>query len=436
MRRIAADVGAALGLVLVVVGAPWALASWGKAGDLARIDWAHASRCATTAGCCSACCRSSGGWHGWSSSSRSSWRSAGRGGRPAARPTGTSSPSAAGDARPGPAAPPGPGARGQRGDRCGRADAASPAGASRHPYRDRDRSCRAGRAPGLHRSRTLRAFAERAGHLRPRQDRREAAADVEAARRPAVDDLRSLASRYYGDASRSGSSSRTRTVTCSGPGRPAYGLEAGHPRGRGPGRHLRGRRRPRRLPLDARGPVPGRRRPFARDLRAERRRRGRPGRDRHRLAPQAAHRRRSGRRTGDRSGEYGIGAESDGRVRHEERGCHDRQHHRAHAGRRARGSGGLGARTCAVPRDQPTESAAAPTADPEAGQLGRPPLRVAGAGDGHRRHGRRRDGARPWCAQSIAGATSSWPCGLWVAGSRSRRPTPCASSPLGVFSWG
>ncbi len=42
MRRIAADVGAALGLVLVVVGAPWALASWGKAGDLARIDWAHA----------------------------------------------------------------------------------------------------------------------------------------------------------------------------------------------------------------------------------------------------------------------------------------------------------------------------------------------------------------------------------------------------------
>ena len=42
MRRVTTALGAALGLVLVLVGAPWALASWGRVGQLAGIDWAHA----------------------------------------------------------------------------------------------------------------------------------------------------------------------------------------------------------------------------------------------------------------------------------------------------------------------------------------------------------------------------------------------------------
>lgn len=42
MRRVIAAAGAVLGLVLVLVGAPWALAAWGKVGQLAEIDWARA----------------------------------------------------------------------------------------------------------------------------------------------------------------------------------------------------------------------------------------------------------------------------------------------------------------------------------------------------------------------------------------------------------
>ncbi len=42
MRRVIAAVGAVLGLGLVLVGAPWALASWGRVGQLTSIDWANA----------------------------------------------------------------------------------------------------------------------------------------------------------------------------------------------------------------------------------------------------------------------------------------------------------------------------------------------------------------------------------------------------------
>lgn len=41
MRRVIEAGGAGLGLVLVLVGAPWALTSWGRVGQLAGIDWAR-----------------------------------------------------------------------------------------------------------------------------------------------------------------------------------------------------------------------------------------------------------------------------------------------------------------------------------------------------------------------------------------------------------
>lgn len=42
MRRLAAAAASAVGLLVLLAGAPWALAAWGRAGDLAGIDWAHA----------------------------------------------------------------------------------------------------------------------------------------------------------------------------------------------------------------------------------------------------------------------------------------------------------------------------------------------------------------------------------------------------------
>ncbi len=42
MRRLAATAVSAVGLLLLLAGAPWALAAWGRAGDLAGIDWTHA----------------------------------------------------------------------------------------------------------------------------------------------------------------------------------------------------------------------------------------------------------------------------------------------------------------------------------------------------------------------------------------------------------
>src|SRR5665811_1335033 len=42
MRRLLPGIGAAAGLLALLVAAPWALYSWGRVGLLAGIDWAHA----------------------------------------------------------------------------------------------------------------------------------------------------------------------------------------------------------------------------------------------------------------------------------------------------------------------------------------------------------------------------------------------------------
>lgn len=42
MKRLAAGAASLAGLLLLLVGAPWALTAWGRVGELAGIDWAHA----------------------------------------------------------------------------------------------------------------------------------------------------------------------------------------------------------------------------------------------------------------------------------------------------------------------------------------------------------------------------------------------------------